>query len=110
MLHPAFHTEGMAFGVPIYFATGSRWKAIIWSLIDGMTEVLGAVIGLAVELTDSRSPLAMGITMGLVRRARAQDLGFTRSSAWSRPSGLVSQALQLASGLGHVQPNIDDDR
>ncbi|MCC8088280.1 MAG: zinc transporter ZupT [Rikenellaceae bacterium] len=37
--------EGIAVSVPIYYATGSRKKAFVWSFLSGMSEPLGAVIG-----------------------------------------------------------------
>lgn len=40
--------EGIAVSVPIYYATGSRKKAFIYSFASGLAEPLGAVIGYAV--------------------------------------------------------------
>lgn len=37
--------EGVAVSVPIYFATGSRKKAFIYSFISGLAEPVGAIIG-----------------------------------------------------------------
>lgn len=37
--------EGIAVSVPIYFATGSRKKAFIYSFLSGLSEPLGAAIG-----------------------------------------------------------------
>lgn len=37
--------EGIAVAVPIYFATGNRRKAFFYSLLSGLSEPLGAVIG-----------------------------------------------------------------
>ena len=37
--------EGIAVSVPIYFATGSRKKAFIYSFLSGLTEPLGAILG-----------------------------------------------------------------
>ncbi len=37
--------EGISVSVPIYYATGSRWKAFSYSLLSGLAEPLGAVIG-----------------------------------------------------------------
>ena len=43
----AFHNipEGIAVSVPVYFATGSRKKAFIYSFASGLSEPLGAIIG-----------------------------------------------------------------
>lgn len=37
--------EGLAVSVPIYYATGSRKKAFIYSFLSGLAEPVGAVIG-----------------------------------------------------------------
>lgn len=37
--------EGIAVSVPIFFATGSRKKAFVYSFLSGLAEPLGAVIG-----------------------------------------------------------------
>lgn len=37
--------EGLAVSVPIYYATGSRKKAFIYSFLSGLSEPVGAIIG-----------------------------------------------------------------
>lgn len=37
--------EGIAVSVPLYFATGSRSKAFIWSFLSGLAEPIGALVG-----------------------------------------------------------------
>lgn len=37
--------EGIATSAPIYFSSGSRWKAFYISFLSGMTEPIGAIIG-----------------------------------------------------------------
>lgn len=37
--------EGIAVSVPVYFATGSRKKAFLYSFYSGLTEPLGAILG-----------------------------------------------------------------
>jgi len=37
--------EGIAVSLPIYYATGSKLKAIFWSFLAGITEPIGAFIG-----------------------------------------------------------------
>jgi ZIP family zinc transporter len=37
--------EGVAVSVPIYFATGKRSKAFLYSFLSGLSEPLGAIIG-----------------------------------------------------------------
>ena len=37
--------EGIAVSVPVYYATGSRKKAFLYSFVSGLSEPLGAVVG-----------------------------------------------------------------
>lgn len=37
--------EGVSVSVPIFYATGDKNKAFVWSLLSGMTEPLGAIAG-----------------------------------------------------------------
>lgn len=43
--------EGIAVAVPIYFATGSRKKAFIFSFLSGFAEPVGALIGYALIMS-----------------------------------------------------------
>ena len=38
--------EGIAVSVPIYNATGSHRKALVWSIVSGLAEPIGAVVGI----------------------------------------------------------------
>jgi len=40
--------EGIAVSIPIYYATGSKKKAFVYSFLSGLTEPLGAVIGFVI--------------------------------------------------------------
>jgi ZIP family zinc transporter len=55
------HAEGIAVGVPVYFATGSKWKAIWCAAITGVAEPVGALIGLAVHLSGHLNLVTMGM-------------------------------------------------
>jgi zinc transporter ZupT len=37
--------EGLCVAMPIYYATGDRWKAFLWAVFLGLTEPLGALMG-----------------------------------------------------------------
>ncbi len=43
--------EGIAVSIPIYYATGSRKKAFVYSFLSGLAEPAGALIGYAVLAT-----------------------------------------------------------
>ncbi len=40
--------EGLAIAIPIYAATGSRWKALLMTFASGVSEPLGAGLGILV--------------------------------------------------------------
>merc|ERR1712085_226136 len=39
--------EGICVAMPIYYATGNKWKAFGWSLLSGVTEPIGGILGFA---------------------------------------------------------------
>lgn len=51
--------EGIAVSVPIYYATGSRSKAFLWSLLSGLAEPAGALLAWLV-LAPLMTPALMG--------------------------------------------------
>lgn len=57
--------EGIAVSMPIYYATGSRKKAFVYSFASGLAEPLGAVVGFAV-LMPIMSPAVFGILFAVV--------------------------------------------
>lgn len=60
--------EGICVAVPIYYATGSRWKGFAAATLSGVAEPVGALIGYAVIATvDARSvDLAYAVLFGLI--------------------------------------------
>jgi ZIP family zinc transporter len=57
--------EGVCVAVPVYYATGSRVKAFLWSLLSGISEPLGAGLGW-LFLKDHFSDNMFGVMFGLV--------------------------------------------
>lgn len=57
--------EGMAVSIPIYYATGDRRKAFIYSFLSGLAEPVGAFIGYIV-LFRYMGDLAFGILFGII--------------------------------------------
>ena len=61
--------EGIAVAVPIYQATGSRWKALLHSLLSGLSEPLGALAGFLILMPFWNSTIEaaiLGITAGIM--------------------------------------------
>lgn len=57
--------EGLCVAMPIYYATGNRWKAFGWALLSGVAEPFAAVLGWAV-LANSFSDQMYGVLFGIV--------------------------------------------
>jgi ZIP family zinc transporter len=57
--------EGIAISVPVYYATGSKKKALKYSFISGLSEPLGAVIGYLI-LVNFLNDLVFGIVFAMV--------------------------------------------
>ena len=58
--------EGICVAMPIYYATGSKWKGFWWSFLSGLSEPVGAVFGYAILNGNDMSPAAFGSLFGLV--------------------------------------------
>ena len=57
--------EGLCVAIPVYYATGNRWKAFGWGLLSGISEPIGAAFGWLI-LKDIMSELVYGLLFGLV--------------------------------------------
>jgi len=56
--------EGLCVAMPIYYATGNRWKAFGWALLSGLSEPFAALLGWLV-LANVFSPTAFAVLFGL---------------------------------------------
>ena len=57
--------EGLCVALPIYYATGNRWKAFLWACLSGVSEPIAALLGWAV-LANSFTHQTYAILFGLV--------------------------------------------
>jgi ZIP family zinc transporter len=57
--------EGIAVSAPIFYATGSRRRAFLWSFLSGVAEPVGALIGYAV-LLPFLTPLLLSTLLAFV--------------------------------------------
>ncbi|CAM9507835.1 unnamed protein product [Chrysoparadoxa australica] len=57
--------EGMCVAIPVYYATGNRWKAFSWALFSGISEPIGAGLGWLI-LKDSFNDNIYGVLFGAV--------------------------------------------
>ena len=61
--------EGVAIAVPMYQATGNRWKALFYSILAGLSEPLGALVGFLVLMPFWNATIEasiLGITAGIM--------------------------------------------
>eukprot|EP01135_Chromosphaera_perkinsii_P005812 Nk52_evm1s367 gene=Nk52_evmTU1s367 len=57
--------EGVCVAMPIYYASGSKWKAFAWASLSGVSEVFGAFLGWII-LKDVFTPTVYAVLFGLV--------------------------------------------
>ena len=57
--------EGIAVAAPVYFATGSRLKAFMWTFVSALAEPVGAILAWLI-VGDGLDPFVEGITFGIV--------------------------------------------
>jgi ZIP family zinc transporter len=97
--------EGISVFVPIYFATGNRRRAFTYSLLSGLAEPVGAMIGY-LALRPFLGPGVMGVLFGgvggimvyisldeLLPTSRAYGKG--HDSLYGLLAGMVVMALSL---------------
>lgn len=61
--------EGICVAMPIYYATGNRWKAFGWAVLSGLSEPFAALLGWAVLATlfsDTLYAVMFGIVAGMM--------------------------------------------
>lgn len=52
--------------IPVFYATGCRWKAFVYGALTGFTEPLGALLGWLILKGSDMSPLGYAVMFGLV--------------------------------------------
>lgn len=57
--------EGLCVALPVYYATGSRWKGFFWALLSGVSEPIAALLGWLI-LANYFTPVVYAILFGLV--------------------------------------------
>ncbi|KAG7397619.1 Zinc transporter [Phytophthora boehmeriae] len=68
--------EGVAIAAPVYFATGSKWKGMMWCTIAAIAEHVGAFITLAIVTKTSHSHEAAlyGVVAGMMATITLKDV------------------------------------
>jgi ZIP family zinc transporter len=97
--------EGISVAMPVYYATGSRWKALMWSFLSGLSEPLGAVIGYLILLpfmTDAVYGVLFASVAGIMVFISMDELlpgaevfGEHHLSMYGMVGGMIVMALSL---------------
>ena len=97
--------EGVAVSIPIFYATGSRKKAFIYSFLSGLAEPIGALVGYAI-LFSFFNDVVFGVLFAAVAGIMvfisldellptAQEYGEHHLSIYGLVAGMVVMALSL---------------
>jgi ZIP family zinc transporter len=97
--------EGIAVSVPIYYATGDRKKAFMYSFMSGLAEPIGALVGFLI-LMPFINDLMFGIIFGSIAGIMvyisldellpsAQEYGEHHLSIYGLIAGMVIMAISL---------------
>ena len=99
--------EGVAVSIPIYYATGNRKKAFLYSFLSGLAEPIGALVGYAIILRFfGDSNMVSGILFASVAGIMvfisldellpaAQEYGEHHRAAYGLFAGMMVMALSL---------------
>ncbi|MBN2458119.1 zinc transporter ZupT [Candidatus Woesearchaeota archaeon] len=97
--------EGISISIPIFYATGNRKKAFIWSFLSGLSEPLGAVLGYFI-LVSFFNDLMFGVVFAAVAgimvfisldqlMPTAREYGEHHLSIYGLVCGMMVMALSL---------------
>jgi ZIP family zinc transporter len=97
--------EGISVSVPIYYATGDRRKAFIYSFLSGLAEPVGAIVGYLVLrpfITDTVMAWMFGGIAGVMVYISLDELlptsrayGKGHDSLWGLLAGMIVMAMSL---------------
>ena len=97
--------EGIAVSVPIFYATGSKKKAFVYSFLSGLSEPVGALVGYLI-LMPILNDTVMGIIFGMVAGIMvyisldellpsAREYGEHHLAIYGTVSGMILMAVSL---------------
>lgn len=58
--------EGVVVAMPIFYATGSRWRAFTWAFLSGVSEPVGGLVGYLILSGSGMSPIAFAALFAVV--------------------------------------------
>lgn len=97
--------EGIAVSIPVFFSTGSKKKAFVYSFLSGLSEPLGAVVGFTL-LRPFVNDLTFGVVFSMVAGIMvfisldellpsAREYGEAHLSIYGLISGMMVMAVSL---------------
>lgn len=97
--------EGISVSAPVYYATGSKKKAFLWSVISGLAEPIGAIIAY-IALMPILNDTAFGVLFGAIAGIMvfisldellpsAEEYGEHHLSIYGLVAGMVVMAFSL---------------
>jgi len=97
--------EGISVAIPVYFATGSKKKALLWSLLSGIAEPIGALIAYFL-LLPILNDVVFGVLFGFIAGVMvyisldellptAEEYGEHHLSIYGLISGMMLMAFSL---------------
>lgn len=97
--------EGIAVAIPVYYATGSRKKAFKWSLLSGLAEPLGAIVGYLILrpfLSDTMFGIIFAAVAGIMvfisldeLLPAAREWGKPHTAIWGLVVGMAVMAISI---------------
>jgi zinc transporter, ZIP family len=69
--------EGLCVALPVYYATGRKWRAFLWACLSGISEPFAALLGWAVlanRFTDTMYGAVFGLVAGMMVIISAREL------------------------------------
>ena len=69
--------EGLCVALPIYYATGNRWKAFLWAMVSGVSEPIAALLGYAIlanTFSDTLYAVMFGFVAGMMVMISTREL------------------------------------
>lgn len=98
--------EGIAVSIPIFYATGSKRKAFLYSFLSGLAEPVGAIVGFLL-LSRLFNEMTFGILFGVVAGIMvyisldellpaSEEYGEHHVSIYGLISGMILMAVSLA--------------
>lgn len=97
--------EGIAVSIPLYYATGNKKKAFLYSFLSGLSEPVGALIGyllLMQFMNDTMFGILFGAVAGIMvfisldeLLPTAREYGYPHLAIYGLVSGMIVMAVSL---------------